>query len=152
MSWVSRRYRARRKPGRERSGGEGPLAANGKSIWMRYLPAAEVLRCAGFLLAPGSGNAARPAAARGAPEGDGYGTLRNRTHGGEDLRRAGALRRARARILYRACRGAEPGVAFPSVPRPFSAAGGQTQPGRLGGRREDAVKCRRARAGTLRAQ
>jgi len=39
---------------RDESAGEGSLAAEGKSIIVRHLPAAEVLRCAGFLFPLGN--------------------------------------------------------------------------------------------------
>jgi hypothetical protein len=35
--------------GPDESGGEASLAAEGKSICFKHLPAAEVFRCAGFL-------------------------------------------------------------------------------------------------------
>jgi hypothetical protein len=39
---------------RDESAGEGSLAAEGKSIIVKHLPAAEVLRCAGFLFPLGT--------------------------------------------------------------------------------------------------
>ena len=50
ISWGSA-VRSRPKALHRESGGEGSAQANGKSICMRYLPAAETIRHAGFLFA-----------------------------------------------------------------------------------------------------
>src|SRR6267154_3700024 len=143
MSWVSRRYRARRKQQRERSGGEGPLAANGKSICMRYLPAAEVIRCAGFLLPRRVRSCRRSGESAAKGEGKTYGYLRNRIDGRQNLRRDRALCWTRARIFYRTRGSAQPRLALPVVARALSTASGQTQSGCVGSSREDGVERQR---------
>src|SRR5713226_4502980 len=83
------------------SGGEGSAQAKGKSICMRYLPAAETIRHAGFLLANVIGESLCSRLHHSGMRGrQTYATVCHGTDWRGNLRRAGQFRRTRAGIFH----------------------------------------------------